>query len=1015
MNTSQPLVHHQFAARAASQPDEVAVMHGEQWISYAELDRRADGLAHRLRDRGVEPGAVVMVHLERSIDAIVSLLAVLKAGAAYLPVQRGTPGGRIEAFVKETRCATVIAREHDVPPFAAVPVTTIDPAAAAATVADRPAGPPDGTVDEADIAYVIYTSGSTGSPNGVLVDHGSLSYLCGEINKRYRIGPADRVLQFAALPFDTSLEQIMVALLNGATLVLPEWTWAPSELAGRLRRHAITVMDLTPAYWRRFLSECARDPVELPVRLAIVGGEAVRAEDCREALRLMPRTRLINAYGLTEATITSCTMELTVELLPSHGAAPVGRPLPGTHVYLLDDRMRPVEPGERGEIYLGGRGVARGYLAEEAPGRARFLPDRFAGRTGMRMFRTGDIGRWTPERNLEVLGRVDRQLKIRGFRVEPGEIEATIATHESVDNVAVKVWDRNDQQRLVAYYSVPRGRAVTAAELRRFTARLLPDHLVPTAYVELPDLPLTPNGKIDLDALPAHDPSAAPPTGTGPDGASATSLVERGVARLWCAVLDVDRVGPEDNFFALGGTSIQAAELMARIRGSFGILIGHVRPLIELLLDDTTLRDFAAGVQAARTGTLAGGTRKPVDFAAEAEVGVPIRRQVTDPPDWRNPARILLTGATGFLGIYLLRELLTTTDAVVHCLVRADDAAHAMERIRANARHYLRDDLAGAYAAGRVVALAGDLAEPLLGLSTADFDELARTVDVIHHPGGRVNFVYPYEHMRPANVGGTREIVRLAGRYRNIPIHYTSTMAVIAGFGTAGRRHVTEDTPPAHPDHLSVGYVESKWVAEVLLRNAARQGLPVAIYRAADISGDCVTGAWNTATEMCAMKRFVVDTGTAPVAELPLDYTPVDRFAAAVVHIAGTALPAGEVYHLTNPGKVNIAALAERLRQHGYPIRHVPWDEWLDQLVRIAVEQPEHPMTPFAPLFIDRCATGRMSVAEMYLETTFPTFTRSNVDRALRGSGIEIPPVDAEMLDRYLTYLMSIGFLPSTT
>jgi len=246
-------------------------------------------------------------------------------------------------------------------------------------------------------------------------------------------------------------------------------------------------------------------------------------------------------------------------------------------------------------------------------------------------------------------------------------------------------------------------------------------------------------------------------------------------------------------------------------------------------------------------------------------------------------------------------------------------------------------------------------------------------------------------------------------------------MAVISGFGTAGERyvtfgtagerHVTERTPAAHADHLSVGYVESKWVAEAMLRNAAGRGVPVAIYRAADISGDRVTGAWNTATEMCAMKKFIVDTGTAPIAELPLDYTPVDCFAAAVLHIASGALPAGEVYHLTNPRKAYISDLSERLRAHGYDVRDVSWDRWLDQLVKIAVERPGHPMTRFAPLFIDRCATGEMSVAEMYLETTFPVFTRTNVETALRGSGIEIPAVDAEMLDRYLEYLKSIDFL----
>jgi amino acid adenylation domain-containing protein/thioester reductase-like protein len=1005
----QSRVHDLFAARAAVRPDGIAVVSGDRWISYSELDGRANQLAHYLRDNGVMRDSVVMVHLERSIDTIVALLATLKADATYLPLEPGAPDSRIGTFVKETGCETVIAHERDLHRFTGLPVAAVT--AEAGAITGYPTIRPEATVDAADLAYIIYTSGSTGEPKGVAVNHDSLSYVCGELIERYGIKSNDRVLQFAALSFDTSIEQIMVTLLSGAALVLPELNWAPSELADRLVQHGVTVMDLTPAYWRGFLSEFAGKHVELAMRLVIVGGEAVRAEDCRTALRLMPGTRLINAYGLTETTITSCVAELTEQVLPAGGVAPVGKPLPGTSVHVLDEQMRPVEPGQQGEVYIGGRGVARGYLAEEVAGRARFMPDPFAGTPGARMYRTGDLGRWTADGNLEIVGRVDRQLKIRGFRVEPGEVEATLATHPGIDNVAVTAYERPGALRLAAYYTVPQQtrNPPSAKDLRTFATRNLPDYMVPTAFVRLPDFPLKPNGKVDLDALPAPEAGSEPATGTGelPIG-----LVERGMARLWSQVLGVDHVDPRANFFELGGNSILAAELLANVRGTFGVLITQVRPLIRLLLEDATLRGFAQAVQAARSGTLAGDdSRKAVDFGAEAEVRVPIQRTVTDPPRWHDPGHVFLTGSTGFLGGYLLRELLTTTGATVHCLVRASDREQAMERIQANALHYFRDDLAKHRESGRIVPVVGDLAETRLGLPEEDFDTLAGIVDVIHHPGGLVNFIYPYSHLSPANVAGTHEIIRMAGRYRNIPIHYISTMAVISGFGTAGVRHVTEQTPAAHADHLSVGYVESKWVAEELLRNAAKQGLPVAIYRAADISGDRDTGAWNTATEMCAMKRFIVDTGAAPIAELPLDYTPVDCFAAAVVHIAATKLPAGDVYHLTNPGKVNVSVLAERLRAHGYPIRHVSWSEWLDLMVTVAVEQTDHPMTPFAPLFIDRCATGEMSVAEMYLETTFPTFTQTNVENALSGSGIEIPPVDTELLDRYIRYLTSIDFL----
>ncbi|GAB2715987.1 non-ribosomal peptide synthetase [Streptomyces bullii] len=1012
-----PLVHERFAARAAAHPDATAVVHGDRQIAYGDLDRRADRLAHVLRQRGAGRGRVVMVRLERSIDLIVSLLATLKAGAAYLPVEPDVPRHRVARYVEEAGCVAVLTDRDGTGFFDGLPVTAVDVEAAVAAerADDAPAAPVRTAVDGTDGAYVIYTSGSTGAPKGVRVDHASLAYLCDEVNARYEVGPADRVLQFAAVSFDTSVEQILVALLNGAALVLPDHLWAPSDLADRLAAHGVTVMDLTPSYWRAFLSELGRAPVDVGVRLTIVGGSAVHAEDCRTALRLMPRSRLVNAYGLTETTITSCTMEVSAEALPEQGPAPVGRPLPGTVVHVLDDALRPVPPGRQGEIYVSGPGVAHGYLGDAAA-RDRFLPDPHAEQPGTRMYRTSDVGRWTPAGDLEVTGRADRQLKIRGFRVEPAEIEAALSAHELVVDAAVVPWDRGGEAKIAAYYTTAPaqdGAAPSVGDLRTFLAGRLPGYMVPSAFVHLPGMPMTSNGKVDLKALPAPDPSAphTAPT-SAPDGPPdrGAGLVERVVAEIWRQVLTVERVEPHDNFFGLGGDSLKAAQLLAKLRESLGILITQIRPLIRLLLDDATLRSFAAAVESARAGMLADDA-KAVDFTAEAELGIQIPRTPAEPASWEKPAHVFLTGATGFLGIYLLRELLTSTGATVHCLVRAGDHDRAMARLQANAVHYFHDDLERYRAEGRIRAVPGDLAEPRLGLTEDEFDRLARIVDVVHHPGGLVNFIYPYAHMRAANVEGTREIIRMAARYRNAPVHYTSTMAVISGFGTAGVRQVGESTPPAHADHLSVGYVESKWVAEVLLANAAREGLPVAVYRAADISGDRQTGAWNISTEMCAMKKFIVDTEMSPVAELPLDYTPVDCFAAAVVHIAGSRLPQGEVYHLTNPGKVNVSVLADRLRAHGHKVREVPWDAWVERIAEIAVERPDHPMTPFAPLFIDRCSTGEMSVAEMYLETTFPVFSRDNVERALEGSGIDIPPVSTELLDRYIRYLTSVDFL----
>jgi thioester reductase-like protein len=276
-----------------------------------------------------------------------------------------------------------------------------------------------------------------------------------------------------------------------------------------------------------------------------------------------------------------------------------------------------------------------------------------------------------------------------------------------------------------------------------------------------------------------------------------------------------------------------------------------------------------------------------------------------------------------------------------------------------------------------------------------------------------VNFIYPYQELRAANVAGTREVIRLAGELRGIPLHYVSTTAVLAGLGVEGTREVTEETPLGYPEQLRMGYVETKYVAEELVRNAGRAGLPVAIYRPLDIVGSIDTGAWSTTTEMCALIRFMTDTGLAPDIDLSLDYVPADVCAAAIRHISVTEGATGRTYHLASPEHALLAALVGRLRDRGYRIDDVAFADWVRELARQAALDPSHPMAAFMPLFVDRGGASGLTVAEMYLAHVFPSYTRTNTERALRGSGIAFPPVNGRLIDRNIDRLMESGYLPS--
>src|ERR1035441_6567213 len=1017
-------VHHLFDEQASGRPHSVAVISAGTQLTYRQLAAAANQLARHLRALGVGPETLVGVCLERGSDAIRCLLAILKSGGAYLPLDPSLPAARLTQMCEEGRPSVILVSRAHAPAFSGTCARLVLIGEEDPDLGAQPVTAPGIRLHADNVAYAIYTSGSTGRPKAVAVSHRSLACVISELARAYQISPRDRVLQLASLGVDTSVEQILVALLRGATVMLPAaGTVAPTDLLGYLAREQVTVMDMTPAYWHPMLAVTEPEDERLKsVRLMITGGERAGRGAGGAGLRAGRGARLLNAYGLTETTITSTLFDASEELAAPEPAAsvPVGRPLRDAQVLVLDQSLNQLPTGEAGEIYIGGSGIARGDLGRAGTTAGGVLPNPHHDVPGSRMYRTGDLGRWRADHQLEVIGRMDRQLKIRGFRVEPAEIEAALISHPDITEVVVIGSEAGPGTRqLAAYYTRRRtGRRdgppgddaeepASGVSLRSFLSARMPSFMVPAVFIALDQMPLTPEGKLDRQALPS------PVTAASGSLEAGRTPVQAGMSHLWSRMLGTGRIGLDDDFFELGGNSLLAAEILAHARVMFGISPGYVRPLTRSLLRDATLRGFSNATQDARAGRLTAGGEDPrIDFTCEAELADPVRRDTAPAPDWQRPKEILLTGSTGFFGIHLLRELLTATTARVHCLVRARSTAHARQRIAVTAERYELDGLAG-LAVDRIVPVAGDLAEPNLGLSSGTFSELARTIDIIHHAGATVNFIYPYRELRAANVAGTRELIRLAGLYRGIPIHYVSTTTVLAGFGAMGVREVTEDTPLAYAEHLGMGYIETKFVAEEMLRNAARAGLPVAIYRPLDIAGDQHTGVWNTATEMCALIRFITDTGIAPDVDLPLDLVPADICAAAIRYISATVEATGGTYHLASPEYALLGSLVDRLRHHGYAVTAVPFREWVDALLRHAAQDPGHPMTPFVPLFVDLVAGSGLTVAEMYLEHIFPAYTRSRTEQALSGSGIAFPPVDEKLLDLYIGRLIAQGYLRS--
>nr|WP_030949859.1 non-ribosomal peptide synthetase [Streptomyces sp. NRRL S-646] len=599
------LLHQLISDQALLSPESVAVVSGTERISYGELDGRANQLAHLLRNRGVGPETVVGLCLERGIGQVVALLAIMKAGGAYLPLDPADPADRVGFMLADAGAPIVLSRSGMTDTWDHGPWAVIHVDEAADEVAKCPTVPVPVGGDDGNAIYLIYTSGSTGTPKGVVVPHRAVVNLALAQRSLYRHGPGERVLQLAPVRFDASVFDLCLALCNGGTLVLlpPDAVGSGVDLLRVLGDYEVT----TAAVLSAALQSMPR--AELPLLGQLIsGGEAVPPE---VADHWAKDRAFFSAYGPTEATVICTSCEVTP---PVQDYPPIGQALPGTTVHVLDERLRPVEAGQRGEIYVGGAGVARGYTGRPAQTADRFVPDPFSTEPGARLYRTGDFGSRAEDGTVTFLGRVDDQVKIRGFRVELGEVEAHVLAHPDVREAAVTAReDTPGDKRLVAYVVLTDG-GCTESRLRAGLRERLPDYMVPSAVVVLDQLPKTASGKVDRQALPR-------PSGTRSELADANAAtltpVQETIASIWAEVLGMERVGVDEDFYELGGHSLLAAQVMARVREAFGADLQ-----ISALLEGPSVSRLAARVEAARG--------EHTDASGRNETDGPVRRHEGD-------------------------------------------------------------------------------------------------------------------------------------------------------------------------------------------------------------------------------------------------------------------------------------------------------------------------------------------------------------------------------------------------
>jgi amino acid adenylation domain-containing protein len=587
-------IHKLFEEQVWIRPGAIALVHDQEQLSYGHLNERANQLGHYLQSEGVSSETIVGLCVERSIEMVVGILGIIKAGGAYLPLDPNYPKERLEFMMDDAGVSWVLTQEeleNELPEHKAQ-VLCLDRdwdrvcTHSTENIATR--------VRPEELAYVIYTSGSTGTPKGVLIEHRNVTRLFEATDEWFGFDSEDVWTLFHSYAFDFSVWEMWGALLHGGQLVVvPHWvSRSPEDFYRLISNQRVTVLNQTPsAFVQLMQAEERGNPADLNLRLVVFGGEALEVRSLRPWFERHgdKRPQLVNMYGITETTVHVTYRPLEMSDL-ERGSSVIGKPIPDLQTYLLDEHLQLVPIGVAGELYVGGAGVARGYLNREQLTTERFIADPFGGKVGSRLYRTGDLGRYLRDGNIEFLGRADQQVKIRGFRIELGEIEAALIEHPDLRQVTViSIQDTSEDKRLVAYlvsYVIEQKPSVS--DLRQFLKAKLPDYMIPVAYVYLDTLPLTPTGKIDRQAFPFPDQSLlllnqsfAPPQNN----------TERKLARIWSDVLDIEKIGIDDDFFAIGGDSLKAVRIVQKFGSSLSV---------SDLLRDSNIRELARTVDCNR-------------------------------------------------------------------------------------------------------------------------------------------------------------------------------------------------------------------------------------------------------------------------------------------------------------------------------------------------------------------------------------------------------------------------------
>ncbi|CDL81347.1 non-ribosomal peptide synthetase [Xenorhabdus szentirmaii] len=995
-----------FLEQVSRYPDKIAISTPENSLDYQTLKQQAASVAGSLRQLGVTHEEPVAILLSPGIEQITSQLAILMAGGSCVPLDPNVPPARLNDMLGDLDVKWTITDSPD----NSLQLHTTCVAFSELCKGKRLDDSEMTALSPNHRSHVLFTSGTTGKPKGVQIELKSIMRTI--IDTEYvRFTPEDRIACTCNPTFDISLFEIWGALLNGAMVFVPSKSDVLDieYFQAELERKEISIISITATLFNliaKTYPQAFRN-----IRYLLLVGEAPNAHMVKQVLETdMPPKHLLNAYGPTESTIFALSHDITLDDL-ADGSVPIGVPINYTSAFVLNDNLEPLEPGNMGQLYLGGEGLSRGYWNRDELNADRFVNVAIPGHSEpMRLYKTGDLSWQRDDGVFMFSGRIDSQVKIRGHRIELEEIEIHILENKQVRLTKVCAVKNEGEDDFLAAFVVPQSPDTFDREqLIQQLSGYLPAYMLPRIFV-VEDIPMTPHGKADqrklMELLTTRESCDERPAGF--------TDTEYAIYRIWGKILHNCDISLDDNFFQLGGSSLQASRLVIELAREF-----NQHFLAQTIYEVPTLRQLAKIVS--QGNFLHSQDDETEEWLCDGQLPDDIRPLPEAPQDWASltDASIFLTGATGFLGSFLLRDLLSIENIQknikqVICLVRAKDDGAGLKRIKSALTKY---GLWSPIFAERIRAVAGDLSLPKLGLSDELYDELTNASDVVFHSAADVNYIHPYRTQRASNIDSTLNVLRFATQGKAKSMHHIST---IAAFGPVGLLHSTTHIyendcliPYMEGLKYDVGYAQSKWVVERLVWQARELGIPLSVYRPGFIMGDSVTGIGNQNDFVARLIVGCIAIGACP--ELPCqwkEFVSVDYVSSALLAIASDIKNLGQSYHLVPPDRETQSPDVNeffRLLEEccGHPLQSLPYSEWLSRLLADP-HLDNNALLSLLPMLSERVYK---QLTRWEVNENMPIFDTTNTVSALSNATypVHFTPMGKELLSKYLNYYLPNG------